>query len=151
MSRARVQVCVMNNSWLFIKERKCEWLIECVCLCACMRVCVRILRYSAPHRLPCGCHLASRHQSATLQSPRYCKHGKRGGAGSRGGGVSARWHAEWGWGNGMEGQTQSLKLTSPFHWYHVTSTVWWGEMCSWMWGVMTGHHVWYEVMLCHVS
>lgn len=36
-------------------------------------------RRSAPHRLPCGCHLASRHQSATLQSPLSCKHGRRGG------------------------------------------------------------------------
>lgn len=38
--------CVMNNSWLFIKQRKCEWLIECVCvsvrLCesVCMCVCL---------------------------------------------------------------------------------------------------------------
>lgn len=35
-------------------------------------------RCSAPHRLPCGCHLASRHKSATLHSPHSHKHGSRG-------------------------------------------------------------------------
>lgn len=54
----------------------------------CVRVCAYMctLPRSVPHRLPCGCHLASRHQSATLQSPRSCKHGRRGGV-EGGGGV----------------------------------------------------------------
>lgn len=54
----------------------------------CVRVCAYMctLPRSVPHRLPCGCHLASRHQSATLQSPRSCKHGRRGGVEGGGGG-----------------------------------------------------------------